>query len=142
MNRIAMNSSRITFVVLTLFTCLLFVGCGPSGPKLYTISGVAQRNGKPVKYLYITFTPDDLNTKATSTAATDENGKFEMKIGSTPGVYPGEHTITAHDPLVDMGSKTSTEPDYLEVCKKYAPGKSKMKMTIDKSDSNLVLNFD
>jgi hypothetical protein len=95
-----------------------------------------------VAYLYITFAPDDLQTKAMSTGATDKNGHFEMKIGSTPGVYPGQHTITAHDPLVDMGSKSSTEPDYLEVCKKYAPGKSPMKITIDKSNSNMELNFD
>jgi hypothetical protein len=134
--------SYVQFALMLSFLCVCLVGCGPSGPKLYKISGVAMRNGKPIKYLYISFVPDDLNTKAVSTAATDPDGKFEMRIGSTPGVYPGEHIVTAHDPLVDMGSKTSTEPDYLEACKKYAPGKSPMRMTIDKDNLKLVLNFD
>lgn len=132
-------------VFLTSILCvgtLLFCGCGDSGPKLYTVKGVAKRNGKPVAFLYISFLPDNEQTKAASTGASDENGRFEMRIGGTPGVYPGEVTVTAHDPLIEMGSKSSTDPDYLEVIKKYAPGKSTMKLTIDKNMSDLQLNLD
>jgi len=118
------------------------VGCGPSGPQLYQVKGRVTHNGKPVKYIYLTFIPDDETTKAISTSSSDENGNFEMKIGSTPGVYPGEVTIAAHDPLIAIGSKTSTEPDYLEVCKKYAPGKSALKMKIEKNETNLELKLD
>ena len=92
--------------------------------------------------MYISFLPDNEQTKAASTGASDENGRFEMRIGGTPGVYPGEVTVTAHDPLIEMGSKSSTDPDYLEVIKKYAPGKSTMKLTIDKNMSDLQLNLD
>jgi hypothetical protein len=128
--------------VILCFGLLAFCGCGDSGPKLYKVKGVAKRNGKPVAYLYISFIPDNEQTKAASTGATDKDGRFEMHIGGTPGVYPGEVTITAHDPLIEMGSKSSTDPDYLEVIKKYAPGKSTMKLQIDKSQSDLQLNFD
>jgi hypothetical protein len=127
---------------LLIAVSLFPAGCGGSGPKLYKVKGVATHNGKPVKYLYITFTPDDLQTKALSTGACDEEGRFEMKIGSIAGVYPGKVTVSAHDPLIDMGSKTSEEPDYLAVIKKYAPGKSPMTMEIDKNMPNLELKFD
>lgn len=133
---------RFWMVGVALVACFAMVGCGPSGPKLYQIKGKVTHNGKPVKYVYISFIPDDENTKAISNAATDENGNFEMKIGDTPGVFPGPHTITAHDPLIAVGSKTSTEPDYLAVCAKYAPGKSPLKFTVEKSDSNMELKLD
>lgn len=136
------QSYKTLVVSLLCLGTFVFCGCGDSGPKLHTVKGVAKRNGKPVAYLYISFLPDNEQTKAASTGATDEKGRFEMKIGGTPGVYPGEVTITAHDPLIDMGSKSSTDPDYLAVIKQYGPGKSTMKMTIDKNHSDLQLNFD
>ena len=126
-----------------LAVCMLaIVGCGPSGPKLYQIKGTVTREGKPVKYLYITFSPDDEGTKAVSVGASDEKGHFEMKIASTPGVYPGPHKIFCHDPLLDMGSKTSTEPDYLACIKEYAPGKSPLTINVDKNLSNYELKMD
>lgn len=51
-------------------------------------------NGKPVKYLYITFTPDDLATKAEAVGAADKDGYFELKVSSTSGAFPGSHTIS------------------------------------------------
>ena len=117
-------------------------GCGSSGPKLYKIKGQVTHNGKPVKYLYISFVPDDESTAATSTGTTDKDGNFEMMIGATPGVFPGPHTITAHDPLIALGQKSSTEPDYLAVIAKYAPGKSPLKLTIEKNDTNMQLKLD
>ncbi len=134
--------NRPVLVVLLSLLSLLSSGCGSGGPKLYSIKGQVTHNGKPVKYLMLSFIPDDENTKATSTGSTDEEGRFEMMIGSTPGVFPGPHTITASDPLIVVGSKSSTEPEYLAVIAKYAPGKSPLKMNIEKSDSNLQLKLD
>ncbi len=119
------------------------VGCGQPGPKLYTIKGTVKHKGKPVEGLLIQFTPTDQGTKAEAMGGTDKNGRFEMKIGDLYGVYPGEHTVTASDPLVSMGvGKTSTAPEYLAVIQKYSVGKSPIKMDIKKNESNLELNLD
>lgn len=129
-------------LVFPLLILLLIAGCGAQGPKLYKIKGHVTHNGKPVKYLMLSFIPDDENTKATATGSTNDEGYFEMMIGSTPGVFPGEHTITAIDPLIAVGAKSSTEPEYLAVIDKYAPGKSPLKMKIEKNESNLQLKLD
>ena len=126
-----------------LAVCLLaVVGCGSSGPKLYQIKGTVTREGKPVKYLYITFSPDDDGTKAVSVGASDKEGRFEMMIASTPGVYPGQHKIFCHDPLIDLGSKTSTEPDYLACIKEYSPTKSPLTINVEKDIYNYELKLD
>ncbi len=116
-------------------------GCGESGPKLYKIKGKLTYNGKPVPYVLLTFTPDDEKTKAPATSGTDKDGRFEMKIGSEPGVFPGMHKITCMDPQSIMGGKSSTEPDYIAVITKYAPGKSSMTINIEKNESNLELDL-
>jgi hypothetical protein len=121
---------------------LAISGCGSSGPKLYKIKGTVTREGKPVKFLYITFSPDDGGTKAVSVGASDDQGRFEMMIASTPGVYPGPHKIFCHDPLLDLGSKTSTEPDYLACIKEYSPEKSPLTINVDKNISNYELKLD
>ena len=127
----------------TLVVCMLaVVGCGPSGPKLYQIKGTVTREGRPVKYLYITFSPDDDGTKAVSVGASDKDGRFEMMIASTPGVYPGPHKIFCHDPLIDLGSKTSTEPDYLACIKEYSPANSPLTINVEKNISNYELKLD
>jgi hypothetical protein len=126
-----------------LVLCILtIVGCGPSGPKLYQVKGTVTREGRPVKLLYITFIPDDDGTRAVSVGASDANGHFEMKIASTPGVFPGPHKIFCHDPLLDMGAKTSTEPDYLACIKEYAPGKSPLTINVEKNLTNYELKMD
>ena len=120
---------------------ILLAGCGQDGPKLYAIKGTATHAGKPLARLYISFVPDDQNTKASATAVTDENGKFEMEIGSTKGVYPGQHTILAADPLATVGGKSSDDPGYIAVTKKYGMN-SPYKMDIQKNEYNLELKLD
>ncbi len=123
-------------------TMLFAAGCGESGPKLYKIKGTLTFKGKPVPYVLLTFTPDDQNTKSPATSGTDEKGQFEMKIGSEPGVFPGQHTISCMDPQSIMGGKSSTDPDYIAVITKYAPGKSTKTINIEKNDTNMQLSLD
>ncbi|MFO0921756.1 MAG: carboxypeptidase-like regulatory domain-containing protein [Pirellulales bacterium] len=134
--------SRVLLGCLAL--CMIAVtGCGDNGPKLYRIKGTVTHKGKPVPNLMIIFKPLDEMTKAQATGFTDANGKFELKVAyDNPGVFPGEHTVIAHDPLIDVGSKTSTEPDYLAVIAKFGPGRSPMKYDVTKNESNLALNLD
>jgi major membrane immunogen (membrane-anchored lipoprotein) len=126
----------VPMIVLTL----LLTGCG--GEDLRQIRGTVTHNGKPVANLYLTFVPTDPKTQPASSSSTDANGKFELKIGSTGGVVPGKYTVTASDPAAMMGGKSSDDPDYAVVCKKYAQGTSTYIMDVQKSNTNLELKLD
>jgi hypothetical protein len=109
---------------------------------LYKFKGKVTHNGKPVKYLFITFTPDDENTKASAVGASDKDGNFEMMIASTSGVFPGMHKVSCHDPLIELGSKTSTEPEYLACIEKYSSKNSTLTIDVTKNVSNYELKLD
>jgi len=127
---------------LAIVAIILLGGCSKSGPDLYRIRGVVTHQGKPVPKVYLVFRPDDLAKYAEAVAVTDANGRFDMMIGSTMGVFPGPHTVIAEDPLAVQGAKTSDDPAYMAVCKKYSASASSLKITIDKNESNLELKLD
>ena len=131
--------TKQAFVPMIVLT-LLLTGCG--GEDLRQIRGTVTHNGKPVANLYLTFVPTDPKTQPASSSSTDANGKFELKIGSTGGVVPGKYTVTASDPAAMMGGKSSDDPDYAVVCKKYAQGTSTYIMDVQKSNTNLELKLD
>jgi hypothetical protein len=138
-----MNSPSVLVVAALLFAVS---GCGGSNAKICRISGTLTYKGKPIPQVYLRFEPDDLTSKATSMAVTDARGHFEMFLGSTPGVYRGKVKVYCDDPQAAMGGKSQIpadiEPAYRELCAKYGAGKSTYEITIDKSNSNLALNFD
>src|SRR5439155_3363859 len=138
---------RPATVLLLMGVPLLFIaGCGASNAPICKISGTLTYKGKPIPQIYLRFEPDDLTTKATSMAVTDASGKFEMFIGSTPGVFRGKVKVFCDDPLAAMGAKSQVpaaiDPAYRELCAKYGDGKSTYELTIDKPNSNLQLKFD
>lgn len=120
-------------------------GCGPESP-ICVVKGTLTYQGTPVPYVYLRFEPDDLGTKSTSMATTDAEGKFEMKIGSTSGVFRGKVKVFCDDPLAAMGSRTpvpkEVERAYRELCAKYGSGKSTHELTIEKPELNLQLNLE
>jgi hypothetical protein len=122
------------------------LGCGGSDADLCQVSGTLRYKGKPIPQVYLRFEPDDLTTKSTSMAVTDASGKFEMFIGSTPGVFRGKVKVFCDDPMAAMGSQTpipaEIEPAYRELCEKYGAGKSTYELTIDRSNSNFDLNLE
>jgi hypothetical protein len=132
--------------VLVLVFLTAFVGCGGSDSKICRVSGTLTYKGKPIPQVYLRFEPDDLTTKATSMAMTDAHGHFQMFIGSTPGVYRGKVKVYCDDPQAAMGGKSPVpadiEPAYRELCSKYGAGKSTYEITIDRSNSNVALNFE
>ena len=128
-------------LLLTGLFAFSFAGCGQSGPKLYSIKGTATCNGKPVAKLFISFVPDDQNTKAQASAVTDDSGRFELEIGSTKGVYPGEHTVMVSDPLAAVGGKSSSDPDYIAATKKFGMN-SPLKINVEKNEKNFELKLD
>lgn len=135
--------------ILLLLVWIFFLtlpGCGSSNSKICQISGTLTYKGQPIPQVYLRFEPDDLTTKATSMAVTKADGRFEMFIGSTPGVYRGKVKVFCDDPQAAMGGKSQIpaeiEPAYRELCSKYGNGKSTYEITIDKSNSNLALKLD
>lgn len=141
---ISETKTLTAFKLLSIFvacSCTAsLLGCSPEGPQLHTFKGTVTHNGKPLPKLYISFVPDDQMNKATATAVTDENGKFELKLGSTSGCYPGSHTIVIADPLAAVGGKSSDDPDYIAATKKY-DYKSGVKINVDKDESNYQLEL-
>jgi hypothetical protein len=121
-------------------------GCGNSNPNICPVKGTLTYKGQPIPQVYLRFEPDDLTKKANSLAVTDASGKFEMAMGSTPGVYKGKVKIYCDDPMAAMGGRTPVpkeiEAAYRELCAKYGPGKSTYELTIDKPLTNLELKLD
>jgi len=99
-------NSTLVVAALTLFAA----GCGESNSAICRVSGTLTYQGKPIPQVYLRFEPDDLTTKTTSAAMTDANGKFEMSIGSTPGVYRGKVKIYCDDPQAAMGAARPCPP--------------------------------
>jgi hypothetical protein len=125
---------------------LALAGCGNSNPNLCEVRGTLTYKGQPIPQVYLRFEPDDLTTKATSMAVTDADGKFEMAMGSTPGVYKGKVKVFCDDPMAAMGGRTpvpkEVEAAYRELCAKYGAGKSTYELTIDKDQPNFELKLD
>ncbi len=130
--------------LLMLLGCVGFVfavGCG-SGNDLMQVKGTVTHQGKPVPNLYLTFMPTDPHKQAPSSSTTDATGKFELKVGGQGGIMPGKYIITASDPAALMGGKSSDDPVYKDICKKYAQGTSKYQIEIKESNRNFELMLD
>ncbi len=124
----------------TILLTLMFAGCG--GDDLKQTKGIVTHNGKPIPNLYLTFMPTDPMTQPASSSSTDKNGRFELKIGSAGGVVAGKYTVTCSDPAALNGGKSSDDPDYITVCKKYAQGTSTYVIDVQQSNTNLELKLD
>src|SRR5262249_32210169 len=111
-------------LVLLLAAALIpgLTGCG-SDSNICPVSGTLTYKGKPMPQVYLRFEPDDLTTKSTSMAVTDAEGRFEMMIGSTPGVFRGKVKAFCDDPLAAMGATSPVPkeiaPDYPELGAQY-----------------------
>jgi len=135
---------RALWLLLPVLSVL--AGCSNSNSAIVPVSGTLTYKGQPISGVYLRFEPDDLNTKATSSAMTEAGGKFVMLMGTTPGVYKGKIKVYCDDPQAAMGGQTAIpkdiEPAYRELCAKYGNGKSTYELTIDKAEKNLELKLD
>ena len=136
---------RLPSMYIAATTALVFAGCSGNS-KLSTVRGVLTYKGQPMPNVYLRFEPDDLMTKSTSMAVTDGEGRFEMMIGNTSGVFRGNVKVFCDDPMAAVGGKSEVpkevEPAYRELCRKYGSGKSGHVITIDKNEADLRLNLD
>jgi hypothetical protein len=120
-------------------------GCGSSNSKICAVQGRLTFKGQPMPGVLMKFEPDDINTKATSYGVTDTDGRFEMMIGGTPGVFKGKVKVFCEDPQAAMGGKATVakeiETAYRELTTKYGHGKSTYELTIEKSEPDLKLDL-
>lgn len=117
-------------------------GCS-SGPNMNKVYGTLTHKGKPIPKMQIHFFPVDADKNPASSAITDENGKFEMKVGSTQGVATGEYIIYVQDPIAVMGGTTSEDEAYQAVLKKYgSKEKSTKKITVEQYMGDFKLELD
>ena len=135
---------RVIFCLMPLAACVVFSGCSSGdGPSMKAVRGTLTHNGEPIPQMLICFHPVDEDKNPASEAETDENGKFELKVGNTMGVAPGEYKVFVLDPAAVQGGKTSSDPAYLEVLRKYGSlEKSEMRITIEDAKTDYELKLD
>lgn len=83
---------------LSLLAVMTLAGCGGSGLDLVAVSGTVEwEGGGPVSGATVTFMPE--SGGPSSTAITDDSGKFSLKTGTgQSGAVPGKHKITVSKP--------------------------------------------
>ena len=83
-----LRTAALYAVVLTI----LFVGCGPTGPQRYEVSGKATFNGQPIPAGKIMFVPDrSAENNGPRGIAKIENGQYKTLPGE--GAVPGPQVV-------------------------------------------------
>ncbi|GAB4127135.1 transthyretin-like family protein [Thermopirellula anaerolimosa] len=89
---------------------LAMAGCGSKGFKTAPVKGTVTVAGKPAVQVFVQFQPvaqGDKDAGPSSTAVTDANGNFELRLvgaGSAMGAVVGEHAVR----LAPAGEKETT----------------------------------
>lgn len=143
MLKVNLQFFRVAFCLLPLAACVALSGCTKSGPTMHAVRGTLTHNGEPIPEMLICFHPVNADVNPASEATTDAEGKFELKVGKTVGVMPGEYHVYVLDPIGIQGGTTSTEESYQTVLKKYGSReKSDIKITIDAAKYDYELKLD
>jgi hypothetical protein len=145
-----MKSFRTTVLPwAALVLVVALAGCS-NDPKVVKVSGTLTYKGQPVKGADITFTPVDKGARP-STGRTDAEGRFTLEYARqgervTEGAIAGKHTVSVKaSPLAGTVREPGMQPvlskDLKEFYDKYADGKSKEEVVIDKATSDLKLDL-
>lgn len=110
--------------ILTVLGMGLLIGCGPSNPPTYKVSGVVTLDGKPVPGATIAFVPD-AGTGAQPAAGTSDNeGKYSLTtFVSGDGAMKGMYSVTVMKVQTEAGQ--SPYDAYKEPEKKEEPTSGK-----------------
>lgn len=76
---------------------LLLAGCGPTGPKLYPVSGkVTLKDGTPVKFGHVILHPDGGkgNPSQEVPHGTIRNGEYSISTGANAGATAGAYRVS------------------------------------------------
>lgn len=85
--------NRVALLLVTVAAMTFLGGCGSSeeeGPELAPVTGVVTYNGSPLADASVTFDPE---SGPGAGAATDANGKFELRTGNRDGAVVGTHKV-------------------------------------------------
>jgi hypothetical protein len=87
--------------------CVLSLGCsGSNEPELIPAGGVVNYQGRPLAGAKVTFVPQSMGSIAMAT--TDNQGKFELRTGTEPGIVAGPCAATVS--LMDAGATSGLSP--------------------------------
>src|SRR5262245_52535841 len=76
---------------LALLCCCVFLGCGPSGPRVVQVTGKVTRNGKAVPKATVNFVPDKGRP---SFGVTDDEGNYTLHYDDKrDGAITGPHKV-------------------------------------------------
>ena len=122
-------------IFLLLISTLIFVGCGPKGPKLYECSGTVKMDGQPVEGANVSFI--NLDMPAPNTAVTDASGTFKLQS------YDGSFDVT----ITKLEGNASKEDPYAPTTnllpEKYSNlTTSGLKATVTKDPTQNVFSFE
>jgi hypothetical protein len=76
-------------------SALVVLGCGPSAPKRYAVSGTVSYKNAPIPNGTVTLTPADPAVKSSGGAAI-KDGKFT--IDAAAGLFPGTYKVSVNYP--------------------------------------------
>ena len=129
-----------------LLVCVFVAGC--SGSNVVSVSGTLTYKGNPVTNAFINFMPENGRP---SMGETDQNGKFTLIYDpQTKGAQRGKHRVfveynavaDANQPGAVPGETPRLSNDLKEFFSKYNGDNSKIEVVIDKSTSDLKLEWD
>ena len=132
---------------LALIGCVLLAGCG--GSNVVSVSGTLTYKGQPVTNAFINFVPVDGGRP--SMGETDRNGRFTLTYDpQTKGAQIGKHRVfIQHNAVADAdqpgavpGETPKFSKDMSELFRKYGGDNSKVEVVIEKSTSDLKLDWD
>jgi hypothetical protein len=125
------------------FLLVAVAGCGGGGIK--KVSGTLKYKGQPVPNCHITFNPENGRP---SDGDTDEQGRFTLRYDpKQDGAVAGKHKVwvrpnaTANS-VTEPGMAPKPPKEWAEFYAKYGGEKSNKEVMIDKSTSDLVIDFD
>ena len=131
---------------LTVLACALVGGCG--GSNVVPVSGTLTFKGNPVTNAFVHFVPENGRP---SLGETDQGGRFTLVYDpQTKGAERGKHRVfVQYNAAADAG-RPGTVPgetpklsgEWREFFTKYSGENSKVEVVIDKSTSDLKLNWD
>ena len=101
---------RINLTQICLLA-VLAVGCGPSGPKTYPVSGTVTFNGEAVRKGHIVFSPLDRSTAPD--AGEIRNGEFSLqaKAGQKRVEILADREVGKMDPVMHTIPRESYIPE-------------------------------
>lgn len=133
-----MMSAPSPFQTAILLAVVFFMsGCGASSdsPPTGTVTGVVTLDGKPLSGVVVSFSPEVGTLGQPSLAATDGEGRYELKYNATTkGAVVGSHKVSVTTPT------EGPDPKFKDpIPKKY---NSKTELTEKVTAGDNIINLD